>query len=436
MGPAPLISCPGGRGQRRVAGLFPRRRCVAYQAEPGPPLEWPHGGGARDENRGDTANGPTLIGVGGDLYGGPAGAWVVGSRPGLPDDAQAQAFGDRSVLTEISLALASGDKVGVIGAHGSGKSTLLRIIAGVEVPTSGESVVGEVSVGLLKEEPWLDPSTTMLGSIEDGVAEIRRIRSSFEEISDQLETDPPDIEVLVAKVGELGQILDRATLGFSKRSLRGLWMRCASRTRRRRWRRFPAGRRVVLCRARGRPRLAPRLEVHRPIYTETRSRDRIRRGRRDPQGAPQQVRTGSQDRPYPAGPDLVHRDLLPGRLRLCREHPRPRWRPLDAMVLVDEPTFPGCAIRCRPSGMFRMTDEHGQDDKVLCVPAADTRHGHLRDINHVPEFDKLEISTSSRSTRIWSRASPCRSWVGRAAAEAEIEESRRRLAERHGLGQR
>lgn len=44
------------------------------------------------------------------------------------------------------------------------------------------------------------------------------------------------------------------------------------------------------------------------------------------QGAPQQVRTGSQDRPYPAGPDLVHRDLLPGRLRLCREHPRPRWR--------------------------------------------------------------------------------------------------------------
>lgn len=43
--------------------------------------------------------------------------------------------------------------------------------------------------------------------------------------------------------------------------------------------------------------------------------------------------------------------------------------PLNALVLVDEPTFPGCLIRCRPIGMFRMVDEHGQDDKVLCVRA-------------------------------------------------------------------
>ena len=44
--------------------------------------------------------------------------------------------------------------------------------------------------------------------------------------------------------------------------------------------------------------------------------------------------------------------------------------PLDALVLVQEPTFPGCLIRSRPIGMFRMTDEKGGDDKVLCVPAA------------------------------------------------------------------
>src|SRR5690242_17345650 len=42
--------------------------------------------------------------------------------------------------------------------------------------------------------------------------------------------------------------------------------------------------------------------------------------------------------------------------------------PLDALVLVLEPTFPGCLIRSRPIGMFRMTDEKGGDDKVLCVP--------------------------------------------------------------------
>jgi inorganic pyrophosphatase len=65
--------------------------------------------------------------------------------------------------------------------------------------------------------------------------------------------------------------------------------------------------------------------------------------------------------------------------------------PLDALVLVQEPTFPGVVIRCRTVGMFRMTDEAGGDDKVLCVPAGDPRMEHVRDIYHVSEFDRLEI---------------------------------------------
>ncbi len=65
--------------------------------------------------------------------------------------------------------------------------------------------------------------------------------------------------------------------------------------------------------------------------------------------------------------------------------------PLDALVLVPEPTFPGCLIRCRTIGMFRMTDEKGGDDKVLCVPYEDPRQEHLRDIHHLGEFDRLEI---------------------------------------------
>src|SRR2546429_223256 len=65
--------------------------------------------------------------------------------------------------------------------------------------------------------------------------------------------------------------------------------------------------------------------------------------------------------------------------------------PLDALVLLDEPTFPGCLINCRVIGMFRMRDEKGADDKVLCVPATDPRMEHLRDIHHVPEFQRLEI---------------------------------------------
>src|SRR5947209_13128773 len=45
--------------------------------------------------------------------------------------------------------------------------------------------------------------------------------------------------------------------------------------------------------------------------------------------------------------------------------------PLDALVLLEEPTFPGCLVAARPIGLFRMTDEAGGDDKILCVPAND-----------------------------------------------------------------
>ena len=51
--------------------------------------------------------------------------------------------------------------------------------------------------------------------------------------------------------------------------------------------------------------------------------------------------------------------------------------PLDALVLLDEPTFPGCLVRARPIGMFHMRDEAGGDDKILCVPAGDPRKAHI-----------------------------------------------------------
>ena len=108
--------------------------------------------------------------------------------------------------------------------------------------------------------------------------------------------------------------------------------------------------------------------------------------------------------------------------------------PLDALVLVQEPTFPGCLIRSRPIGMFRMTDEKGGDDKVLCVPADDPRQEHLRDIDHLPDLHRLEIQ---HFFEIYKELEPGKSvevgcWVGRAAAEAEVEASRRRLRETGG----
>jgi inorganic pyrophosphatase len=107
--------------------------------------------------------------------------------------------------------------------------------------------------------------------------------------------------------------------------------------------------------------------------------------------------------------------------------------PLDALVLVLEPTFPGCLIRSRPVGMFRMTDEKGGDDKILCVPAGDPRVAHLRELSDVPEFDRLEIE---HFFLIYKELEPGKgvagtSWAGRAAAEAEIAASRRRLRDQH-----
>ena len=103
--------------------------------------------------------------------------------------------------------------------------------------------------------------------------------------------------------------------------------------------------------------------------------------------------------------------------------------PLDAFVLLDEPTFPGCVIRCRAIGMFRMTDEAGGDDKVICVPASDPRKEHLRDIHHMPEFDRLEIQ---HFLEVYKDLEPGKSvegatWTGRVEAEAEIRESQRRF---------
>ena len=105
--------------------------------------------------------------------------------------------------------------------------------------------------------------------------------------------------------------------------------------------------------------------------------------------------------------------------------------PLDALVLLEEPTFPGCLIRSRPIGMFRMTDENGPDDKVLCVPASDPRQEHLRDLHHVSRFDRQEIE---HFFLIYKELEPGKSvsgtsWADRAAAEAEVEASRRRLAD-------
>jgi inorganic pyrophosphatase len=108
--------------------------------------------------------------------------------------------------------------------------------------------------------------------------------------------------------------------------------------------------------------------------------------------------------------------------------------PLDVLVLLEEPTFPGCLITCRVIGMFRMRDEKGLDDKILCVPATDPRWRHLQDIWDVPEFDRLEIQ---HFFEVYKALEPGKcvegfDWTERAVAEAQVEETRKRFAETAG----
>ncbi len=107
--------------------------------------------------------------------------------------------------------------------------------------------------------------------------------------------------------------------------------------------------------------------------------------------------------------------------------------PLDALVVLEEPTFPGCLIKCRAIGMFRMRDEAGGDDKVLCIPAGDPRKDHIQDLTDISEFDLLEIQHFFET---YKDLEPGKSvegatWTGRGEAEAEIEASRRRAVEQH-----
>ncbi|MFZ5870456.1 MAG: inorganic diphosphatase [Actinomycetota bacterium] len=108
--------------------------------------------------------------------------------------------------------------------------------------------------------------------------------------------------------------------------------------------------------------------------------------------------------------------------------------PLDALVLLDEPTFPGCLIRCRAIGMFHMRDEAGGDDKVICLPAGDPRLDHMQDLPDIGEFYRLEIQHFFET---YKDLEPGKSvegahWAGREEAEAEIRASIARLRDAGG----
>jgi ATP-binding cassette ChvD family protein len=91
---------------------------------------------------------------------------------------------DREVLTDISLSFLPGAKIGVLGYNGAGKSTLLRIMAGLDTEFDGQAQLAPgATVGLLEQEPQLDPSKNVRENIEDAVAETKALLENFNELS-------------------------------------------------------------------------------------------------------------------------------------------------------------------------------------------------------------------------------------------------------------
>ena len=104
--------------------------------------------------------------------------------------------------------------------------------------------------------------------------------------------------------------------------------------------------------------------------------------------------------------------------------------PLDALVWLDEPTFPGCLVTVRPVAVFWMTDEKGPDAKVLTVPSADPRMGGVRDLADVPPhltaeighfFDIYKELEPGKSTDV-------RGWQDRTEAERVIKDAQARAS--------
>ena len=111
--------------------------------------------------------------------------------------------------------------------------------------------------------------------------------------------------------------------------------------------------------------------------------------------------------------------------------------PLDALVLLEEPVFPGCWVSARPIGIFWMEDENGPDAKIICVPLGDPRWDQVRDLDDMASHLRSEIH---HFFDVYKALEPGKStsttgFEGREAALGEIAASRARLGHRQRAGE-
>ncbi|WP_454051611.1 energy-dependent translational throttle protein EttA [Cellulomonas sp. Marseille-Q8402] len=122
-----------------------------------------------------------------------------------------KAHGDKVILDDVSLNFLPGAKIGVVGPNGAGKSTILKIMAGLDQPSNGEARLSPgFTVGILQQEPPLNEEKTVLGNVQEGVAEIKGKIDRFNEISALMAEPDADFDALLAEMGVLQEAIDAA----------------------------------------------------------------------------------------------------------------------------------------------------------------------------------------------------------------------------------
>jgi energy-dependent translational throttle protein EttA len=127
---------------------------------------------------------------------------------------------DRQVLDDITLAFYPGAKIGVLGANGSGKSSLLAIMAGIDDGFTGDArLTPGFTVGLLQQEPQLDPDKDVLGNVMDGVGEVAALLTDYDAVLAQWADPDADYEKLGERQADLERRIEAAEAWDLKRTI-------------------------------------------------------------------------------------------------------------------------------------------------------------------------------------------------------------------------
>ena len=122
-----------------------------------------------------------------------------------------KAHGDKVILDDVTMAFLPGAKIGMVGPNGAGKSSILKIMAGIDQPSNGEArLTPGYSVGILLQEPPLNEDKTVLGNVEEGVAEIKAKLDRYNEISAAMADPDADFDALMEEMGALQTEIDAA----------------------------------------------------------------------------------------------------------------------------------------------------------------------------------------------------------------------------------